>query len=141
MILDDNNIFLHSAVLCYNNKGILVIGDFNSGKTTLCLKAQEKNIKVVSSDKSHLYYFKDQMLLKRGSTYMKINENNEMVLDNDNCEIEIKLIINLIGACKSGKMSFYIIDNKDYIIKKMFKCCTWHSDIPLFTKNIMLSID
>lgn len=30
---------------------------------------------------------------------------------------------------------------KEYIIKKMFKFCTWHSDIPLFTDNIMLNID
>ena len=140
-VLDDANILLHSAVLCYNNVGILVVGDFDSGKTTLCLKAKKSNIEVVSADQTHLYYIKNKIMLKRGSQYMKIDTNNELILKSNNSEIEIKLIINIVGICDEGKLSFDLVNNKDHIIKKMFKFCTWHSDIPLFTKPIMLNID
>lgn len=140
-ILNEANILLHSAVLWYNNVGILVVGDFNSGKTTLCLKALKNNMEVVSADQTHLYYIKNKIMLKRGSQYMKIDTNNELILKSNNSEIEIKLIINIVGICDEGKLSFDLVNNKDHIIKKMFKFCTWHSDIPLFTKPIMLNID
>lgn len=140
-VLDDDNIILHSAVLLYNNVGILVVGDFGSGKTTLCLKAIENNMEVVSADQTHLCYLKNKIMLKHGSLYMKINKNNEVILSPTESEIEIKLIINLVGVCDNGKLCFDIIDNKEHIIKKMFKFCTWHSDIPLFTEAKMLNID
>lgn len=140
-VLDDTNILLHSAVLCYNKLGILVIGDFDSGKTTLCLKAMNNDIDVVSADQTHLRYTKGKILLKHGSLYMKINRNNETFLNPTESKIEIKLILNLTGVCDNGKLCFDLLDNKDYIVKKMFKFCTWHSDIPLFTENTILNVD
>lgn len=140
-VLDDDNVLLHSAVLCYNNVGILVVGDFDSGKTTLCLKAMENNVEVVSADQTHLGYVKNKIMLRRGSLYMRIGEDNEVFLSPAKSEIEIKLIINLVGVCDNGKLYFDVINNKEHIIKKMFKFCTWHSDIPLFTETEMLNID
>ena len=63
-VLNDTNILLHSAILCYNNVGILIVGDFGSGKTTLCLRAMENNIEVVSADQTHLCYVKNKIMLK-----------------------------------------------------------------------------
>lgn len=140
-VLDDDNILLHSAVLCYNSIGILIVGDFDSGKTTLCLKAMENNVEVVSADQTHLCYVKNKIILKRGSLYMKIDKDSEVFLSPAESEIEIKLIINLVGVCDNGKLYFEIVDNKEHIVKKMFKFCTWHSDIPLFTEAKMLNID
>ncbi len=141
IILDNSDILLHSAVFCYNNKGVLVVGDFNSGKTALCLKALKKNMKVISADQTHLSYDNNKMIVKQGSSYMKINKNNAFFLEKENIKIEINLIINLVGLCDNGILSFSLINNKDHIIKKMFKFCTWHSDIPLFTTNMSLEID
>ena len=140
-VLDDTNILLHSAVLCYNNLGVLIVGDFDSGKTTLCSKAMKNDIEVVSADQTVLCYVKNRMMLKRGSLYMKINNDNEVLSSPTKFEVEIKMIINLVGVCDDGKLCFDVLDNKEHIIKKMFKFCTWHSDIPLFTDNIMLNID
>ncbi|MBD8922046.1 hypothetical protein EGR52_06645 [bacterium] len=58
--------------MCYNNVGILVVGDFDSGKTTLCLKAIENNVEVVSADQTHFGYVKNKIMLSRGSLYMRI---------------------------------------------------------------------
>lgn len=68
----DDDVFLHSAVLCYNDVKILVVGDFDSGKTTLCLKAMENNIEVASADQTHLGYTKKQNNVK---TWFIIYEN------------------------------------------------------------------
>lgn len=140
-ILDNNNILLHSAVLCYNGIGILIVGDFNSGKTTLCLEAIKNNIEVISADQTHLQYKKNMLTLYRGSSYMKSQNNNEKFLNNNVTGIEIRLIINIEGVCEKGMLCFTKSTNEEHIIKKMFKYCTWHSDIPLFTNNMMLDIN
>lgn len=80
-------------------------------------------------------------MLSRGSLYMRIGQDNEVFLSPVKSEIEIKLIVNLVGVCDNGKLYFDVVNNKEHIIKKMFKFCTWHSDIPLFTKTEMLNID
>ena len=141
LILNNSNILLHSAVLCYNNVGVLVVGDFNSGKTTLCLNALKNKMKVVSADQTNLHYKKNRLFVRKGSVYMKINQNSEQMLSKDNYEIEIKFILNIVGLCDNGALTFDLVENKNHIIKSLFKFCTWHSDIPLFTKPVMLNID
>lgn len=141
LVLNNINILLHSSVLWYNNIGILVIGDFNSGKTTLCLKSIDNNIKVLSADQTLLYFKNNKLLLKQGSSYMKIDDNNEKRIMIKNSRIEIKYIVNIVGMCDGGKVLFKLIKDKNHVIKKLFKFCTWHSDIPLFTNSIVLDID
>lgn len=68
-------------------------------------------------------------------------EDKELFIDNKSNELEIKYIINLVGMCEKGDLSFLEITNKDHIVKTLFKYITWHSDIPLFTSPIMLNID
>ena len=126
---------LSAAVLCYNNVGILVVGDFNSGKTTLCLKALDNNIKVLSADQSFLYYLDNKLMLKKGSKYMKISDNDGMYIKGQDYNVIIKVIINLVGLCDNGIVKFHLENNKEHLIKSLFKFCTWHSDIPLVTNN------
>ena len=117
-MLYDDNVFLHSALLCYNNVKILAVGDLDSGKATLCLKAMENNIEVVLADQTHLGYTKNKIMLRRGSLYMRIDEDKEVFLNLVKAEIEIKLIINLAGVCDNGKLYFDVVDNKEHIVKK-----------------------
>lgn len=118
-----------------------MVGDFNSGKTTLCLNALKNKMKVVSADQTNLHYKKNRLFVRKGSVYMKINQNSEQMLSKDNYEIEIKFILNIVGLCDNGALTFDLVENKNHIIKSLFKFCTWHSDIPLFTKPVMLNID
>lgn len=127
--------------MCYNKFGILIVGDFNSGKTTICLKAMKSNFEVLSADQTQLCYVGNKIMLKHGSSYMNIGKDNELFLNSDKSEVEIKLIVNLVGVCNDGKLVFDIVNNKEHVVKKIFKFCTWHSDIPLFTKIKMLNVD
>lgn len=93
-----------------------------------------------SNDQSIISIKNNKLLLIKGSQYMKY-EDKELFIDDNNDEIEIKYIINLVGMCDRGNLSFLEITNKDHIVKSLFKRITWHSDIPLFTSPIMLNID
>lgn len=86
-MLDDDDVFLHSAVLCYNDVKILVVGNFDSGKTTLCLKAMENYIEMASADQTHLGYAKNKIMLRHGSLYMRIDEDKEVFLNSAKSEI------------------------------------------------------
>ncbi|MDD5865296.1 MAG: hypothetical protein PUD07_02240 [bacterium] len=142
VINNESNLLLHSAVLFYNSSGILVVGDFNSGKTSLCLKALKNNVEVLSTDQTNLYYENNKIMFKKGSTYMKIDKDNYLFIKSHDCNVEIKVIINLIGICDFGKVNFDLIRNKEHIIKTLFRSCTWHSDIPFSTDNkVFLKID
>ncbi|MEG2610582.1 MAG: hypothetical protein RSA91_08000, partial [Bacilli bacterium] len=141
IINNENNMLLHSAVLWYNNKGILVLGDFGSGKTSLCIEAKKCNMKTLSTDQTYLI-FKDRSLkMKNGSRYMKIRNDDSVIIKMEKIQPEIKIIINLIGLCDNAASRFDLIDDANHKIKILFKYFTWHSDIPLFSDNSILSID
>lgn len=141
LLLDTCNILIHSVVLEYKNKCVLVLGDFGSGKTTISLEAMKNDISVLSTDQSTLYYENNNLYLVNGSTYMKINDRKNIFVKNIKRNKKIEYIINLIGISDNGKVSFDKIDNKEYFVKTMFKYITWHSDVPLFTSSFIPSID
>lgn len=141
LINDDYNMISHSAVLCYNNIGILVVGDFESGKTSLCLEADKSNIRTLSTDQTHLKIKNECLKLENGSRYMKIRSGNDIIIQENAKEVEIKIILNLIGLCDSGVVKFELIENNYHKIKTLFKYFTWHSDIPLFSDDSLLDID
>ena len=60
-----------------------MVGDFNSGKTTLCLNALKNEMRVVSADQTHLHSKKNRLFVREGSIYMKINQNSEQMLSKD----------------------------------------------------------
>lgn len=141
IINDDCNVLLHSAVLCYNNIGILVVGDFGHGKTSLCLEANKSKIITLSADQTLLELKNGCLKLKIGSKYMKIRDKEIIIMSEHNEHVEIKAIFNLIGLCDNGTIKFDLVENKYHKIKTLFKYFTWHSDVPLFTDNSILDID
>lgn len=141
IINDKHNMLSHSAVLCYNNKGILVFGDFGTGKTSLCLEADKLNIKTFSTDQTHLELKNGCLKLKNGSKYMKVRDGNDIIVNQNRKDFEINVIINPVGLCDCGGVKFDLIDDDNYKIKTLFKYFTWHSDIPLFSDDSMLNID
>jgi len=141
IVNDEYNMLLHSAVLCYNNIGILLVGDFGGGKTTLCAEAIKHDMKILSTDQTILSFENDILEFKHGSKYMKVCNNDDFIINNIDNNIKIKLIVNLIGLCDNGTLLFKLIDNKYHTTKILFKHLTWHSDIPLFTDDSILFID
>ena len=141
IINNSSNILLHSVVLCYNNIGILIVGEFNSGKTTLCLDALKNDMQILSSDQTYLQYKDNKIFLVKGSTYMKVDEDSDLYINTQKDYIEIKTILNLVGICDKGKIIFDLIKDNKYVIKTLFKYATWHSDIPLFTDKSLLNIN
>ena len=141
IVNDNNNILIHSVVLSHKNVGYLVVGDFGSSKTTLCIEALKNNFTIVSTDQTIISNSNNRINCKYGSRYMKIDKNNEKIVEHNNINIEIKYIINLMGCCDNGKTDIIKVHDKEIVIKTLFKYCTWHSNIPLFTDNHILNID
>ena len=88
IINDDLNLFIHSAIISKNNKGILLLGDFGQGKTSLSLFAQEYGYIINSADYSWLTIKQDKLYLKKGSLYIKTS-NDEYLLQSYNSKVQI----------------------------------------------------
>ena len=142
IINNKNDIYLHSSVLSYNNHGVLLLGDFGSGKTTLCLEAEKQGFNINSADQTWISKLNNKIYLKKGSKYLKY-KNHERFLPNSNINknVCIEKIIILRGVCENGKVSFIKIDNKLHLYKDLAKYATWHSDQLLFTSNYTLPVD
>lgn len=141
LVNDALNVFLHSSVISYNNKGFLILGDFDSGKTTLCLDSQELGFEINSADQTWLYKEKNELYLKLGSKYMVFNKKetflNEVVKKN----IKIDKILLLKGVCDNGNVNMKKIDSNIHKYKNISKYATWHSCEMLVTDNILLKLD
>ena len=140
LLLQDNKLLIHSSVLSFNDFGILVLGDFNSGKTTLSLEALNKGFEILSSDQSILELKNNKLYFVSGSTFIR-NRDEENTYINESSEVEIKKIINLVGLSNNGDLVIDNLNDPNLVLKNMFKHLTWHCDIPLFSKDILLDID
>ncbi len=142
IINDDNNIYMHSSIISKNGQGILLIGDFGQGKTTLGLIAEKYGYDINSADQSWLTTINKKLIMTKGSRYLKY-ETKENLLNKEktNQPIEIKKILLLYGLCENGTVEETPINNNQHIIKKLFPYANWHSSIPLFTDNQMLYVN
>lgn len=117
------------------------MGDFGSGKTSLCLEANKNGIMVLSTDQTYLTFQNKCLKMKYGSKFMKIRNGESIIIETEDVRPEIKIIINLIGLCDNGILKFDLIHDSSHKIKTLSKYFTWHSDIPLFSDDSILSID
>lgn len=142
IINDENNTYIHSSIISKEGQGILLIGDFVQGKTTLGLTAEKYGFDINSADQSWLTIINKKLIMNKGSRYLKF-ENNEKSLSKEktNQPVKIKKIILLYGLCENGTVEETFMRNEQHIMKKLFPFINWHSNIPLFTDNQMLYID
>lgn len=141
IIIDDCHMLSHSSVICYNNVGVLVVGDFGHGKTKLCLEAEKHGITVLSTDQTLLKQKSGYLKIENASKYMRIRDKNDIIINVNNNDVKIKIILNLVGLCNRGITEIELVENNYHKIKTLFKYFTWHSDVPLFTDNSLLNID
>ena len=78
LINDENNIYIHSCVITKNNKTILILGDFHSGKTTLAMKSLEYGYNIISADQSWLRY-DEELKIYKGSLYLAFKNNYKKI--------------------------------------------------------------
>lgn len=139
LINDSNNIFIHGIVVSKNEKGILIVGDFGQGKSTLAREFEKNGFETNSTDQTWLEKRNDRIYMNLGSSFdiengrVKILQK-EQVLKN----VEIKQIIRITGICDNGKVSLDEITNKFYVIKNLSYFCNWSYSIPIFTDDVVL---
>lgn len=138
LINDSKNLYIHSVVLEYKGKGILLLGDFNSGKTFLSLESRKKGFDILSADQSWLKKIGEDVFLYRGSKYLAINNNFEII--NNNKVLKIYSIIILKGSC--GNKTRIINEENEYRnLKNLSKYATWSINNVLMTDDIDLTLN
>ena len=141
LINDSLNIFLHSSVISYNNKGILILGDFDSGKTTLCIDSQELGFEINSADQTWLKKKNNELFLELGSKYMVFNKKETILNDNIYRKIKIDKILILKGICDKGTVNIKKLDNNIHKYKNISKYATWSAREMLVSDNVLLNLD
>ncbi|MEN8905063.1 MAG: hypothetical protein ABF289_03795 [Clostridiales bacterium] len=135
LLNNKSNVYIHSAVISKNYKGILILGDFNSGKTKLSYKAFENGFEINSADQTWIDIEDEKLYMKLGSKYLKYEDKEGFIDDKYlSKKINIIKIIILNGSCANGEYVENFIIKKEYKIKNLFRFCNWYSVIPLFTE-------
>lgn len=139
LINDNENIFIHSIVVNKNSEGILIVGDFGQGKSTLATEFKKNGYEITSTDQTWIEQKDEKIYQKLGSSFDIVN-NRIKILDKNivTKRIRIDKIIRITGICDNGDVSLDEICNKYYIIKNLSYFCNWNYVIPIFTDNIEL---
>lgn len=139
LINDNNNIFIHGIVVSKDNKGILIVGDFGQGKSTLAKEFEKNGYEINSTDQTWIEEKNGKLYQKIGSSF-DIRNGKIEILDKERVlkNVQIEKIIRLIGMCDNGNISVNEITNKYHIIKNLSYFCNWSYSIPIFTDNIEL---
>jgi len=139
LINSNNRLYIHSAVISKNNKGILLLGNFGQGKTTLSCLSQEYGYEINSTDHSVIEIINNKLYLKEGSSFVKEKDfKYNIAYQNTVKNIEIINIVLLYGLSDNGVLHVSNLEKK-YITKRLYQFSAWHIDTPLKTDfNIKL---
>lgn len=139
IINDENNIYMHSVVVSNSKQGILIVGDFGQGKTTLANEFIKYGYKINSSDQTWLEIKNFQLNQALGSRFYCENNNIKFLNKTDiKQKVKIDKIIRIVGLCDNGTISINEQDNFYYKIKQMSDYCNWTNITPIFTDNVCL---
>ena len=140
ILSDEDNAYIHSSVLSKNKKGILLLGTFSQGKTTLALEMEKNGFNINSADYTHLYFDGKRLKMKSGSRHLKYEDKIRLLDEaNSNLNIEIKEVYILLGICDGGIFKKEKVTDENYMVKKIFPFLTWWTNAPLISDpNIIL---
>lgn len=134
-INDKNNLYIHSVVISKNGAGIMILGEFNSGKSTLANAFKNRGYVINSADQTWIY--NDRLVL--GSKLNVVNKETTYLDDNlTNASVKIDKIIIIKGLSAGGEVQIDELENDNHYIKNIFKYANWHYDMPLLTKYTKL---
>lgn len=139
IINDESNIYMHSVVVSNSKQGILIIGNFGQGKTTLGNEFLKYGYKINSMDQTWLEIKDLQMYQVLGSRFY-CESGKIKFLDNlsSNKKVKIDKIIRIVGLCDNGTMSINEENNLYHKIKQISNYCNWTNITPIFTDEITL---
>lgn len=134
-INDKNNLYIHSVLISKCGRGIMILGDFNAGKTSLANVANNYGYVINSADQT--WICNDELVL---GSKLNVLEGNTTYLSKEltNAKVKIEKIVIIKGICTNGICSINKIDNDNHYIKNVFKYANWHYDMPLLTKYTKL---
>lgn len=139
LINNENNMFIHSAVVSKKNIGKLIVGNFGQGKTTLAKAFTEKGYEINSTDQTWLQVKNKKLYQKIGSRFGLSTDNNELLeYKKSNKHVKIEQIIRIIGLCDNGYVQCNYNTNKYHRIKNLSQFCNWNCNMPIFTEDINL---
>lgn len=134
-INDKNNLYIHSVVISKNGSGIMILGDFNSGKSTLANTFKQRGYVINSADQTWIY--NNELVL--GSRINIVNKETTYIDDDlTNASVKIDKIIIIRGLSTDGLSYVEKLENDNHYIKNIFKYANWHYDMPLLTKYTKL---
>lgn len=139
LINDENNIFIHGITVSKEDKGMLIVGDFGQGKSTLAEEFEKNGYEINSTDQTWLKIDSNKLYQEVGSSF-DIKDGKILFLNNNNIlkRIQIDNIIRIVGLCDNGKVTCSKNENKFYIIKNLAYFCNWNYFMPIFTDDIEL---
>ena len=119
IINDEKNIYMHSVVVSNSEQGILIVGNFGQGKTTLANEFLKYGYKINSSDQTWLGIKDSELYQILGSRFYFENDKIRF-LNKENIKQKIKI-------------------NKIYYkTKQISDYCNWTNIVPLFTADVCL---
>lgn len=134
-INNKHNLYIHSVVISKDGEGILLLGEFGCGKTTLAHVAREYGYEINSADQTWI----DECAMAKGSSKSVFNGVVEFLdKTNTNKRLPINKIIILKGLCDNGDVLVKKISNKNHYIKNIFNYCNWHYNMPLLSNYVKL---
>lgn len=134
-INNENNLYIHSVVISKNGEGIMILGDFNSGKSSLANVSMEYGYVINSADQTWIY--NDELVL--GSALNVVDGKSSYLSDYlTNARVKINKIIIINGICTNGECSVTKLENDNHYIKNIFKYSNWHYNMPLLTEYTKL---
>lgn len=139
IINDEKNIYMHSVVVSNSEQGILIVGNFGQGKTTLANEFLKYGYKINSSDQTWLGIKDSELYQILGSRFYFENDKIRF-LNKENIKQKIKInkIIRIVGLCDNGITSINEQDNFYYKTKQISDYCNWTNIVPLFTADVCL---
>ena len=139
IINDENNILMHSIVVSKQGKGVLIVGEFGQGKSTLAKEFENNGYEINSTDQTWLEFKNGTIYQKLGSSFDIENGKIKILEQDKNLKnIKIEKIVRIIGLCDNGNTTININNNQYYIIKNLSSFCYWNYMMPIFTDDVEL---
>lgn len=139
IIDDENNIYMHSVVVSNKNKGLLILGNFGQGKTTLANEFVKNDFKINSTDQTWLRIENNTFEQVLGSRFYIEEGKIKYISKSDSVKkVNIDEIIRIVGLCDNGVLTINKPKNIFSKVKQISDYATWSSNSVLFTDDIEL---
>ena len=137
----NDNIMMHSSVVSNkNNEGLLILGDFGAGKTTLMKEFISSGWIANSTDQSLLKIENDHLWFICGSTYYG-NEVRNIGYKNSISPVKINRILVIDAMTNNGDFIYNSVKDYKKKFRKIWPHMFWPWASPLLGEEALIQID